>query len=70
MSNAKVRKFAFFSLLVLFCFPSYSLGGNDKSIVIIISMDGVRHDAVNNMGLPGFERLRKEGTYALSLIHI
>ena len=70
MLNAKVRNFAFFLLLVFLCFPSYSLGGNDKPIVIIISMDGVRHDAVKNTVLPGFERLMREGTYARALLPV
>lgn len=70
MSNAKFRIFAFLVLLISIAFPVGSLGGANRPVVIIVSMDGVRHDAPGIGNLPGFERLVAEGTQALALVPV
>ena len=61
-------------LLALFCgLGAHAALASPKDVaptVIIISMDGVRHDAVGEEGLPGFARILAEGARARALVPV
>jgi len=41
-----------------------------KPVVILLSLDGVRHDYLERAGLPAFERIAREGVHAEALVPI